>query len=319
MRLAVIANPHAAAGRTGKRLRGVRECLLQRGVEATLLETKGPGHATELARRAASEGFDRIGVLGGDGTLSEVCRAYLDDEGRPLQGPELALLPSGTGGDTSRTWGASSRIHEAVDALVESPPVPMDLTVVRLRGPDGGVLTRAMINIGSVGISGAIAARVNAGGKRVGGRTAFLFATLAAAVEYRNLPVEIALDGEVWHRGPIGLFVFANGQYFGGGMHIAPQARPDDGLLDIVCLADAPRIKLASWLPRIYQGRHLELPEFRSGRCQTLRVAALGDRGEAGSAASSVELDGETPGALPLEAHVLPGALSVVASVPAPA
>ena len=101
----VIVNPRAGRGIRDEDLLAPR--FVAQGLKAEFMITAAPGHAAELARIARDAGAEVIAVVGGDGTMNEVVQAYIDDEGRPVAGPALAVLPAGTGGDFRRTLGLS--------------------------------------------------------------------------------------------------------------------------------------------------------------------------------------------------------------------
>jgi len=244
-------------------------------------------------------------VLGGDGTLNEVAQSYIDANGAPLAGPPLALVPAGTGGDFARACGlADSSMHEVITRLTTPVLRPLDLGVVTLADARGGSLHRAFVNVTSVGISGEVDERVGRGPKWLGGKAAFMLATVGAALSYRNLPMEVEVDGQVWQRGPVLILAIANARYLGGGMHIAPHADFADGMLDVVCVGDLTRARFLSLFPKVYQGAHLDLESVSSARGSTITVRALRP-----SKPIIVDVDGETPGYLPLTARVYPSAL----------
>lgn len=307
MRVSVIVNPRAGAGRAARDAASLRAELSRRAIPHVLYESERPRHAIELARRALAEGCDVLAVLGGDGTLNEVSQAYIDDSGAPLAGPPLALIPAGTGGDFARSCSFTTRdVPAAVDRMVAGKRRGLDLGVLTLRDERGAPVRRAFVNVASVGISGAVDERVERGPKWLGGKTAFMLATLSAAASYRNLPVEIEVDGRTWHSGPVLITAIANGQYLGGGMHIAPRAAFDDGQLDVVCVGDLSRAKFLALFPSVYRGAHLELEPVRSTRASRVAVRALDPNERA-----LVDVDGETPGFLPLEARIFPRALEL--------
>jgi diacylglycerol kinase family enzyme len=183
----------------------------------------------------------------------------------------------------------------------------LDLGVLRLHDAGGAPLWRAFVNVASAGISGDVDQRVEEGPKWLGGKLAFLLATLGATFAYRNLPMDIELDGQSWYAGPVRLVAIANGQFFGGGMRVAPGADWSDGLLDVVCIGDMPRSQFLASFPKVYQGTHLGLDCIRAQQGQ--RVALRAPRAEQ---PILVDVDGETPGYLPLHASVLPRALELV-------
>src|SRR4030095_11342051 len=110
-----------------------------------------------------------VAVVGGDGTLNEAVQAYLDAEGHPLPGPDLALIPAGTGGDFRKTFGLANSVEEAVQRLSSATARPLDLGILHLTSDTGEPVVRAFINIASFGIGGLTDRLVNAGPKRGGG------------------------------------------------------------------------------------------------------------------------------------------------------
>src|SRR6186713_1248103 len=103
MKLRVISNPSAGSGSVQKRLPALKRLLEDRGIQAEFVETRGPGDAARLVHEARSDGVECLAVMGGDGTLNEVSQGYIDADGAPLPGPDIALVPSGTGGDFRKT------------------------------------------------------------------------------------------------------------------------------------------------------------------------------------------------------------------------
>jgi diacylglycerol kinase (ATP) len=306
MKIRVIVNPRAGAGRAARRAEALLRLLAREVPLPELRHTSHPGEATHLAALARDEGVDVLAVVGGDGTFNEVVQAYVDAEGRAVAGPDLAVVPAGTGGDFRRTLGVGTDTVSAARRLLEAPGRAIDLGVLRLTADDGRPVVRAFANIASFGISGLLDRIVNTGPKWMGGKAAFVLGTVRAMAAYRNAPVVVEVDGEPWHDGRVVNVALANGRYFGSGMHVAPSADPADGLLDVVCLGDFSPAESLVWTPSLYRGTHLRSPKVRATRGR--RVAARGARAED---TVLVDLDGETPGRLPLEGWILPGALRI--------
>jgi YegS/Rv2252/BmrU family lipid kinase len=306
MKLRVISNPSAGSGSASRRLPALKRLLEERDILAEFVETRAPGDATRLVHEARADGIECLAVMGGDGTLNEVSQAYLDSEGQPLAGPDLALIPSGTGGDFRKTFALGGTLEEAVERLVTAEARPVDLGLLELTAHSGETIRRAFLNITSFGLGGLTDRLVNAGPKWIGGRGAFLLGSLRALISYSNAPVRVRVDGELLLEAPIANVAIANGQYFGGGMKIAPDASPSDGLFDVVAMHDLTRAQLVAFTPRVYQGTHLGQPGVRFARGSLIEAESLVPRAEV-----LIDMDGETPGRLPLSARVARGALKI--------
>lgn len=300
----MIVNPRAGSGRAAQRLPQIEKALAAHGIAYEVALTEGPRHATHLARAAADKGFDTIASVGGDGTLNEIVQSYLDPAGTPMAGPDLALIPAGTGGDFRKTFDLPDDVHRAVARLYAAEPRPIDLGVVQLTGPTNDLETWAFINIMSFGVSGLTDRLVNDGPKWLGGRAAFLLGALRATLVYRNVPVSLRIDGQHALQAPIYNVAICNGRYFGGGMHVAPEADPADGSFDVVAMCDLTRAQGIALARYIYRGSHVGRPGVALAKGSVVEAAPLRKQDQV-----LIDLDGETPGRLPLTARIAPAAL----------
>jgi YegS/Rv2252/BmrU family lipid kinase len=306
LRTLVVVNPASRGGSTRKRFDGLLPRIRAALGECDVEWTRGPRDAERIAREAARAGVERIVVAGGDGTVSEVATGILAaDLGRYA---ELAVLPLGTGGDLRRTLGVPGELDEALRAIADGGSRTIDAGRVTYTDREGRPATVYFVNIASFGISGLTTELVNRAPKSLGGRVSFLIGTLRGIVGYRaaDHPVELRLDGELAHRGPIALATAANGGWFGGGMHVAPEARADDGLLDVVVIPGLSKLRLVAELPGLYAGRHVRVPGVLSLRGRRLEAVPVD-----GAEPPWVEIDGEPLGRLPATFEILPGALRV--------
>jgi YegS/Rv2252/BmrU family lipid kinase len=304
MRLRLIVNPRAAAGRAKKELPRICSALQRADVHCDVAETTGRGHASVLARQAISDGVEVLAVMGGDGTLNEVVQAFGDPHGRPVIGPELVFVPFGTGGDFRRSFGWTEDLDLAIERIVRGKCVRVDLGAARTREGDATSL-RYFVNVCSFGVSGLVTHWVNSGSKRWGGRLTFYLAAARATLVYENQPVQLSVDGQVVFEGPVYLAAFGNGRYFGGGMQVAPQADLGDGLLDCVIHGDLSRLEAYSLTTAMYDGSHVHRSKAHCFRGRSFHLAPLVN------SAVPVELDGETAGLLPLQLDVLPRAIGL--------
>jgi YegS/Rv2252/BmrU family lipid kinase len=304
-RVRVILNPRAANGKALARMPEVEAALRQNELEHEIVLTQGPGHATELGRAAHADGIAVVAVMGGDGTLNEVVQAFLGPDGEPVPGPQLALIPCGTGGDFKRTLGLSGTIADAVGRIRNGSPRPVDLGILRFDPHPGQLGVRAFVNITSFGIGGQVDALANSGPKWLGGKGAFLYATLRAMAGYTNASVRVKVDGESWYEGPAFNVAIANGRFFGGGMMIAPQADPSDGRFEVVCVGDLTKLEAIGLSSKIYKGTHLSAPGVKVGFGAKVEAEPMHSW-----ATVLLDVDGEQPGKLPVTATLAKGAVT---------
>ncbi|MDX6563584.1 MAG: hypothetical protein QOD65_3398 [Gaiellales bacterium] len=293
----MIVNPAAQNGAAGKRWPRLAARARELGLDLEAALTEAPGHATELARAAAAEGRELVCALGGDGTVNEVVNGLAPSG---AAGPELAILPFGTGRDTIRTYGIPKQPQRALELLRGGRTRTIDLGRATFRTPSGEG-SRWYINIGSCGLTGAVAERAGRTSKALGGTPAFLYATVATFAAWHNVPFTVQVDDEP----PLELLannvICANGRIFGGGIKVCPQAEPDDGLLDVLVWGDVGKLDLALTLPRLYRGTHLghkKVTVLRGRRVHVEPARPL-----------PLELDGELPGTTPATFEIAPAAL----------
>lgn len=294
-----IVNPKAANGRAGRVWSACGHILkevLKQPFEVRF--TERAGHAVELAREAALQGLDPIVAAGGDGTVNEVVNGL----GEALAHTRLGILSLGTGKDLVKTLGIPPDIRLAAQVIAEGVVRRIDLGRATFMDHQGRQSQRLFVNVGDVGFSGAVVARVNRSSKALGGFLSYLGGLLTTLATYSNKLVHLTIDELIDEIAVVNAVVVANGQYFGGGMWVAPQARPDDGLLEVAVIGDVGRLEVVGNVPRLYRGTLAEHPKVRYFRGRRVTVTS-GDE-------VLLDLDGEQPGRAPVTFEVLPGALS---------
>jgi diacylglycerol kinase family enzyme len=151
-------------------------------------------------------------------------------------------------------------------------------------------------------MSGAIAQRANDATKALGGKVSYVWATFAVFARWKNSEIEVTVDDEV-RRARMHDVVVANGPYFGGGMKICPNAKPDDGVFDVLLIGDVTKRDLAVTLPKIFRGTHLPHPKAELLRGAVVTVDS--------DVQLPIELDGEQPGTTPARFELAANALRV--------
>jgi YegS/Rv2252/BmrU family lipid kinase len=308
VRTVVVVNPKSRNGATGRSWERVERALRDALGDLEVSRTRAPRDAERVAREAAESGAERLLVAGGDGTASEVVAGLLDAG----LGERVALgfLPLGTGGDWRRTLGTPRGLDAAVATIASGHERRVDAGRLEFEPPEGGALHRThFVNVASAGLSGFVDRLVNETPKTLGGTASFLIGTLRGLAAWRNVRARVRVDGEPLYEGPLVLATAANGRYFGGGMHVAPRARPDDGRLDVVVIPGLPKLRLLSRMPHLYRGTHLDLPEVRFAQGRTVELEP--------DAPWELDVDGEPFAARTARLEAVPGALRVLAPDPA--
>jgi YegS/Rv2252/BmrU family lipid kinase len=295
-----LVNPASGGGAAPEAVVPVAQQLRTAGASVDVTYSPGPKAMGALVDAAIARG-DVVVSVGGDGMLSSLAGAV------SLRGGTLGLLPAGRGNDFARMLGVPEDPSAQARLLLEGTVRSVDLLSFSLPG------AQARRVAGSVycGVD-ARAAEIVDQTHRLPSRLQYPYAALRALATYQPARCRVTVDGET-REYSAACVVVANSGYYGKGMHIAPAAVVDDGVLDVVVIEAAGRLELMRSLPQVYDGRHVALPEVTVLTGRRVELAADGRRGPV-----PVGGDGEPLGALPgldgppAVVEVLPGALSVV-------
>jgi diacylglycerol kinase (ATP) len=327
----VIVNPSAGRGRTGRDLSHLLEALRLATGPVDVAPTSSPGSASGLAAAAAREGRPLVVSVGGDGTLSEVADGLMrgaagpssrcDGRGGERAGPAcgrpaLALVATGTGADFGHTLGIGKGAAACLDAIAGGAEREIDVGFARFTGLDGRPTERYWVNVLSAGVGGLVDRYAAAAPRFLGGRLAYAQAALRGIVVCRRVRLRCRVGLPDGGHGERVLDSHAvavcNGTTFGGGMHIAPMARPDDGLLDVVAFETRTRWRLVGRFLTVYAGTHTDEPGVHHFTRRSLAMEALPVTPPPGDAGLfPLDVDGEALGDVPLEVRLVERALRV--------
>jgi len=259
VKLQIIANPKAGHGRGLENIERLKRLLRLQALDYEILETTAAGEATEIARDLAKKERDRIIVLGGDGTISEVVNGVL---GTTI---ELGMICVGTGNDIARSLGIPyNNLKASLGVILAGRTKMVDI---------GMEVDRCFVSALGIGLAANIAARVNKM-KTLKGPTSFFVAAYQATVALESLPLCLTLDSKKMEVECVAVLI-QNSCYCGGGLLLAPQASMTDGLLDVVVVEKISRTELMFNFPRIYQGKHLGHPKFRIYQAKNISIESL--------------------------------------------
>lgn len=310
--VAAIVNPRSGGGKTGRAWRVISAALEAelgpvRAQFTTSASTPRFMPAAELTRNALKSGAQLVVAVGGDGTINEVVNGFFENGVAINEHAHLAILNTGTGGDFRKTFDVPQELEACAKRIGVGTTRVIDLGRITYTSEDGGTDTRYFNNIASFGLSGEVVRAVNKAStsKIFGGAFAFFWSTLKTSFLYKTKPVRIETDAGFDETLNVGMCAIANGRFFGGGMMIAPTARPDDGLFDITIMRDTTFADMLSGGGSLRDGTHIKNPKILQLQCCSLTATPVGPD------PVLLDVDGEAPGRLPARYEILPAAITL--------
>lgn len=265
--------------------------------------TEFSGHATDLARQAALINSTYIIAVGGDGTMNEVANGIMLSGNKEVK---IGLLPYGTGNDFSKTIKVSNSIAELKEMIEANSIREIDLGLMNYKNEKGEDASRYFINITDVGLGGFIAQKLHGSSKWMGAFLTFQKAIVSTFLTYKHRWLKSKADDFIYE-GKTLSYIIANGKYFGAGLGIAPDAKPDDGLLEIVLGADISLWDYLLNLGKVRKGLKIEHPQMSYHKAKEISIET--------DEPLPIDMDGEFIGYSPLKVMILPKALKFVCPV----
>ncbi len=281
-----LVNPLSGGGAAPSAVVPVARILRDAGARVEVTYSPGPVACAQLAREASERG-DVVVAVGGDGMLSSVASAVVEARGT------LGVVPSGRGNDFARMLGLGADPEQVAHVLLEGEPTPVDVVDAGRRVVLGSVYA------GVDSLASAIVDRA----QRLPRSLQYPYAAVRSVIEFSPTRFTVEVDGERLDEEAYTVVV-ANSGYYGAGMHIAPAASVTDGLLDVVVIRAASKLRLIRSMPKLYDGTHVELDDVITTQGVEVRVRSAGPVTAYG--------DGERLAPLPITARVRPGALTVL-------
>ncbi len=265
--------------------------------------TESPEDATRLAAEAVGR-YEVVVAVGGDGTTNEVVNGLVGREGAVPPGVALGVLPAGTGSDFLRSFAVPRSLEGAAAVLARGQRRDVDVGRARFLSFEGAPTTRYFINEAEIGLGAEACQSVNRSSKRLGAVATYLWAIPVAMLHYRDQPVSFSMDGGPAETVILNNAWIANGSYSGAGIHSAPSASPDDGLLDVVRIVHAGLLQRLRGFTKLRSGAFVDLPHVDYRTARHVEVTA--------ETRVPVETDGEPVGTVPATFDLLPTRLPVI-------
>ncbi len=294
-----IVNP--ASGRQGSRRQwpAIERAIRIAGVAVEAVHTVRPGEGESLARRAVVEGRRQLLVAGGDGSAHEVVNGVMSAGLTDTRTVTLAVAPTGTGNDWARSLGVGRRAADIAAVLAAGRTMLHDVGVIEHPGATPPQ-RRHFINVAGAGYDAWVTSRVP---RPVPSALTYLRIALGGLASFRS-PLFRIRSGEAALDGRLLLAFVAIGQYCGNRMHVAPTAKLDDGLFDVLAVKELGLCAAISKLAKLYGDRILGDSAVRHWLAARVRIDS--------SPPARVQADGQLVGETPAEFSILRQAIRVV-------
>ncbi len=300
----VIINPNAGNGKGKKEWHTIMSILDNCSFSYKPEFTSQKKDASKLVKEAINNGYRNIIAVGGDGTLHEIINGIMEQDTVPSKEIYVGLIPVGTGNDWGKMFDIPMDYEGAVRVLKERRCYKHDIASLT-HHQDGVVQKSFFLNVAGTGFEAKVIKRShdrkNRRGKSNG--TTYMTSLLASLISNKNQEATITIDG-VAIRKKIFSINIGNGKYCGGGMRQAPDAIPNDGLLDVTVINDLSIPEVIMALKYLYNGRIYEHPKIDGYRARKIVVES--------DIPMFSEADGELLGHTPLEFEVIPNAINVI-------
>ncbi len=305
----LVVNPQSGGGRTGRTFASMRPAIEAALGAVDVVHTERRGHAIEIVEAAAREGRGLVIAVGGDGTLNEVVNGVMRASEQGANGTQVGFIAQGTGGDFRRTIGIEHRLDRYLAALSSGRERKIDVGRMHYKDDAGKDAVRWFVNILSAGMGGLVDRYVADAPAQMGGKAAYFSASLRALATCKKGRVRCNVRSggtEEVKRVASYMIAVCNGQYFGSGMHVAPMAKIDDGVFEVVSIGAPSKIAFAMSSRKIYTGDHLNQRGTVHFACDRIELDLDNDDARG---VFLIDCDGEPMGGLPISIDVVPSAL----------
>ena len=301
-----IVNPVAGEGKGLTDWLIISKLLRDNHIEFDFVFSEHKYHAIELSVGAINNGYRKIIVVGGDGTVHEVVNGIFIQQQVPTSEVLMSVIPVGTGNDWIRMFGIARRYSDAIRAIVEGHSFLQDVGKVSYYKSNYHQ-HRYMANVAGIGFDAFVNRKYNRlkdEGKK--GKWLYIWSTFKALLKYRSTDVKIFVDDEkvvdeAMYSATIGI-----GKFNGGGMLQTPNAIPDDGLFDLTVIRKISRLGVAMNFKSLYNGKIYDLSKISLNRGRKIRVESTPE--------IAIEIDGEALGYSPFEFEMIDKAIRVIVS-----
>ena len=303
----IIVNPTAGDGQAKKRWQDFENDLKKNQIHYHAVLTEYQNHATELISKAVSEGYHRIGVFSGDGTLNEVLQGLFKEDLIISDAIKLIFLPAGSSCDFEKKF---KNHRSLIDRIQADDAIPIDIFKAECRDITGKQINRYIINNSSIGIISLANEKFNSvigltkKIKKMSVDAGAVICGLQAIIKFSPFNAEMSLDGANIPLNCLSNVTVFKTAHFGGDMSYGIETVQDDGQISVAWIDGTSRIGLVALMLSLFTGKILKKKQAHYRTCHELEIRTEG--------AHIVETDGENIGVPPVKYTILPQALKVI-------
>jgi YegS/Rv2252/BmrU family lipid kinase len=268
-------------------------------VQVTILQTHHAGHSRELAEEITQKGCDYLIAVGGDGTLSEVLNGMMNTNIPTNEYPVLGVLPRGSANDFVKTINISNKVLDLKQAILNKHIQKIDIGKIIIEAKP--TEPEYFINIASLGLGPEVVKAMDSSGKMFGSSIAYFSSIIRGFLSYKKRSVLCEADEWQWE-GKLLQMAVANGQFFGHGICVAPEASLQDGLFHISLFGELSLFDYLKNLGNLNKGIKINHPAAFYYTAKELKISPVNDQ-------CGIEADGEYLGESPVTATVVPNAI----------
>ncbi len=301
-----IVNKAAGGGKTERDWPEIEGHLKKHGIKHEPCFTSKRLHAAIIAKNKIKEGYSRIIVVGGDGTMNEVINGLFSQGVIQTTEVMLGMISVGTGNDWAKMFNIPLDYEEAVITIKEQRTFIQDAGLVQYT-KNGKEWKRYFINIAGMGFDARVVERSNRmKDKGKSGTLLYFYNIFASLMRYKSQNASIAIDGKSFNRSIFSMNVGIC-KYSGGGMIQVPHAIADDGLYSITLIKKMGKLNILANVNRLYNGSIVNHSRVETYMGQSVQIE--------GSSKLQVETDGETLGQGPVSFEIIPRSVRVISGV----
>lgn len=255
-----------------------------------VVETKSKNDAVLLASKAAENYVDVVIAAGGDGTVHQVVNGVISGRENETKLPAIGLIPIGGGNDFARTVQIKSEPNQLISLLEKFEPKKINVGKVEFTDPDKGKSLRYFINEADIGMGPYVVEKVVSGGRPFGAAVSYYQSIITTFATYKPMVVQVKAGSWSWE-GKVRTLAVANGKYYGHGLCVAPDAKPDDDLFNVFICADVSVFDFIRYSSSLKKGKHIRIPKIQYREATSVQLTS--------HEPCLIEADGEILGHLP--------------------